>query len=223
MAPRVSTVGSLRIIARLRAIACTPKDRIIEIIAGNPSGTEATARLIRANNSSLTGRSRRIKAKTNKNAIITRIRMKIALPRRSICCSRGVRVASTADIIWLIWPSSVSPPLAITTPFAVPALIVVPENSRFLRSPITDSFSMTSICFSTTVDSPVRIASSIWRLWASSKRKSAGILSPGFNVTISPGTKSCASMVFALPSRMTTALLESMFCMLFSDFSALFS
>ncbi|CAH0305555.1 hypothetical protein SRABI106_03889 [Rahnella aquatilis] len=58
IAPSVSTVGSLRIMALERAIACTPSERIIEMIAGNPSGTAATARLITDSNSSANGMSR---------------------------------------------------------------------------------------------------------------------------------------------------------------------
>ncbi|MNP45984.1 hypothetical protein D3C76_1399520 [compost metagenome] len=99
IAPRVSTVGSLRIIAFCFAIVCTPRDRIIEIIAGRPSGTEATARLIRDNISSETGISRNSRLKTNRAAIITRIIMKMALPSLSICTSSGVRCFSISAII----------------------------------------------------------------------------------------------------------------------------
>ncbi|MNW02089.1 hypothetical protein D3C71_1978230 [compost metagenome] len=76
-------------------------------MAGRPSGTEATARLISATSSSPSGISRIVKANTKSNTIITRIRMKMFLPRRSICCSNGVRWVLTVEIISLMWPSSV--------------------------------------------------------------------------------------------------------------------
>ncbi|MNH17900.1 hypothetical protein D3C79_775870 [compost metagenome] len=55
IAPRVSTVGSLRMIALLRAMRCTPSERMIDTIAGSPSGTAATARLISDSDSSPSG------------------------------------------------------------------------------------------------------------------------------------------------------------------------
>ncbi|MNE39067.1 hypothetical protein D3C80_1329960 [compost metagenome] len=116
IAPSVSTVGNLRIMAFCRAIVCTPSDRIIEIIAGSPSGTDATARLMSDNMSSETGISLNRTLKTNSAAIITRMIMKMAFPSLSICISSGVRCCSISAIIWLIWPNSVSPPVAITTP-----------------------------------------------------------------------------------------------------------
>ncbi|SAJ34099.1 Uncharacterised protein [Enterobacter cloacae] len=127
IAPSVSTVGSLRIIALRRAIACTPSERMIEIMAGNPSGTAATARLINDSTSSDTGISRKIRLKTNSASIITRMVIKMVLPSLSICTINGVRCFSMSDIIWLIWPSSVSPPVATTSPFPAPELTVVPE------------------------------------------------------------------------------------------------
>ena len=209
IAPRVSTVGSLRIIARLRAIACTPRERIMEIIAGRPSGTEATARLIRESSSSPIGISRNTRLKTNSAAIIARMMAKIALPSLSICTSSGVRCFSMPAIIWLMWPSSVSWPVAMTTPTPPPALTVVPEKTRFVRSPSGNS--------------PVRIASSTRKLCASIKRISAGIRSPARNTIISPGTISVVGIVSWLPLRITRASLESILRILFRDFSALLS
>ena len=99
IAPSVSTVGSLRIIARLRAIACTPSDKIIEIIAGRPSGTAATARLISDSSSAPSGISRNARLKKNSATIIARMMTKIAFPSLSICTSSGVRCFSIAAII----------------------------------------------------------------------------------------------------------------------------
>ncbi len=147
MAPRVSTVGSLRIIARLRAIVCTPSDRIIEMIAGSPSGTAATARLISDSSSSPIGISRSARLKINSATIMARIMAKIALPSLSICTSSGVRCFSIPAIIWLIWPSSVCAPVAVTTPTPPPALTVVPEKTMFTRSPSGRSPSSASVIY----------------------------------------------------------------------------
>ncbi len=147
----------------------------------------------------------------------------MALPSLSICTSSGVRCFSMPAIIWLIWPSSVSPPVATTIPFPAPELTVVPENNRLLRSPSGKSPLSGSVVFSTTVDSPVRMASSTRRLCASITRKSAGIRSPARITTISPGTSEVVGMVSWLPWRITTASLDSILRILCSDFSALLS
>ena len=106
---------------------------------------------------------------------------------------------------------------------ALVALMVVPENSILVRSPSDSSPCSASVCLSTTVDSPVRMASSTRRLCASIRRISAGIRSPARSTTISPGTSSVVATVMWLPSRITCASLESILRMLFSDFSALLS
>ena len=186
-------------IARLRAIACTPSDKIIEIMAGKPSGTAATARLIRERSSSPSGISRNRMLKTNSAAIIARIMAKIALPSLSICTSSGVRCFSIPAIIWLMCPSSVSCPVAMTTPTPPPALTVVPEKTRLVRSPSGSSPCSASVCLSTTVDSPVSIASSTRKLCASIRRISAGIRSPARKTIISPGTISVVGMVSCSP------------------------
>ncbi|MNZ86832.1 hypothetical protein D3C78_1056700 [compost metagenome] len=165
------------------------------MIAGNPSGTEATARLMSESMSSETGISLNRTLKTNSAAIMTRMIMKMAFPSLSICISSGVRCCSISDIIWLIWPNSVSPPVAITTPCPPPELTVVPENNRLVRSPSGSSPSSRSVIFSTTVDSPVRIASSTRRLCASIILRSAGMRSPARITTMSPGTSAVVGMV----------------------------
>ncbi len=195
IAPSVSTVGSLRIIAFCLAMVCTPSERMIEMIAGKPSGTEATARLISESISSESAISRNSKLKTNSAAIIARMIRKMALPSLSICTSNGVRWGSISDIIWLMCPNSVAPPVATTSPFPPPELTVVPENSRLVLSPSGKSPVSASVPFSTTVDSPVRIASSTRRLWASITRRSAGMRSPARITTTSPGTSAVVGSV----------------------------
>ena len=52
-APRLSTAGKRRMIARRRAMRCTPKARMMVSTAGKPSGIAATARPTEAINMSL--------------------------------------------------------------------------------------------------------------------------------------------------------------------------
>lgn len=90
-----------------------------------------------------------------------------------------------------------------------------------LRSPRSASSSTGSVCLSTGVDSPVSAASSVRSRLASSRRRSAGTRSPLSSITMSPGTRSSAEMVWRLPSRSTLACGESMLRMLSRACSAL--
>ena len=76
----------------------------------------------------------------------------------------------------------------------------------FFRSPIPASSKvMGAMSLSTGTDSPVSAASSTFRELASSKRISAGTISPASKSTISPGTSSWDLMVSTLPFRRTLA------------------
>lgn len=68
-------------------------------------------------------------------------------------------------------------------------------SSRLVRSPSGNSPMSASVPFSTTVDSPVRIASSTRRLCASITRRSAGMRSPARITTTSPGTNAVVGSV----------------------------
>ncbi len=82
-----------------------------------------------------------------------------------------------------------------------------------VRSPSgTSSPGTASTAFRTGRLSPVRAASSISSVAATSRRPSAGILSPASNVTTSPGTSSSAGTSTRSPSRRTCALITSIFC-----------
>ncbi len=63
-----------------------------------------------------------------------------------------------------------------------------------------------SACFVTGPDSPVSSASSTVRLWASTRRRSAGTREPAATRTRSPGTRSSAGRVRGWPSRTTSAV-----------------
>ncbi len=64
------------------------------------------------------------------------------------------------------------------------------------RSPNVALAATGSMLLSTGFDSPVRTASCICKLLAAIKRRSAGILSPAFSNTMSPGTKASAAIVW---------------------------
>ena len=81
------------------------------------------------------------------------------------------------------------------------------------RSPSgTSSPATVSTTFRTGTLSPVRAASSISSVAATSRRPSAGILSPASNATTSPGTSSSAGTSRRSPPRRTCARITSIFC-----------
>ena len=88
------------------------------------------------------------------------------------------------------------------------------------RSP-TVAFSATaSAVFSAGTDSPVRAASSVRRFFTSTRRRSAGTLSPDSSRTTSPGTRLSAGIMRVSPSRRVRASADSMLRMESSAFSA---
>ena len=86
-------------------------------------------------------------------------------------------------------------------------------NARHTRSPSpTSSPAIGAMSFNTGALSPVRAASSISRVAATSSRPSAGTRLPASKSTMSPGTSSAASISTATPSRRTRAMSFSIFC-----------
>ena len=75
----------------------------------------------------------------------------------------------------------------------------------FFLSPTLISPGNTLFVFSTGTDSPVREASSAFRLTASRRRASAGIRSPVLKKIMSPGTSSFAGISVSFPSLRTDA------------------
>ena len=121
----------------------------------------------------------------------------------------------------LMRPISVASPVPTTTPVPCPIVTSVPDHAEDDRSPSAASAATGSTDFWTGTDSPVSADSSIWRLRAVIRRRSAGTRSPDARCTRSPGTSSSAGMVMRLPSRTTVALSDSMLRMAFSACSAL--
>src|SRR6516162_8458122 len=81
-------------------------------------------------------------------------------------------------------PSSVSLPVATTTPVERPDTTMVPENAMHSRSPTVALVETASVFLSAGTDSPVSAASSVRRFFASARRRSAGILSPDSRSTV---------------------------------------
>ncbi|ODV89067.1 hypothetical protein CANCADRAFT_58098 [Tortispora caseinolytica NRRL Y-17796] len=90
--PKVSTLGSLRIIAFLEDMRSTPRAKVTVTMIGKPSGIAATA---------------------NDTPII----IERSLPSLSIETCRGVLGFSMSDIILKILPNSVYLPTPITIPW----------------------------------------------------------------------------------------------------------
>ncbi len=218
--PSVSTAGSLRVIARRRAICCTPSASVIVTSAGRPSGTAATAKPIDAEMSSGTVKSWKTRPMITMTTAIARMSTASSLPNRSSWRVSGVARLRTSEIIVWIRPISVAVPVAVTTPTPWPAATSVLEKSMLDRSPTPASAPTASTFLAAATDSPVRADSSTRRFVAWISRTSAGTRSPERTRTTSPGTTSSASTRAHAPSRRTSALTDSMFRMPSSALSA---
>ncbi len=129
---------------------------------------------------------------------------------RAIDFVSGVSTCSTWPSMAVMWPISVSAPVAVMTPTPEPAATVVPEKAMGERSPRSASAATGSSCLSEGRDSPVSADSSMRSEVASMRRRSAGTLSPARRRTMSPGTRSWASTVSQVPPRRTSEVGESM-------------
>ena len=117
--PNVSTAGSLRIIAFFLAMRCTPMERTMVTIAGNPSGIAETAKDTAVMKISMVGIPFKMPTtKMTPQAAIAR-NPKYLPSWASFCCS-GVWVSSSLSKRFAILPISVSMPVAVTMAAAVP-------------------------------------------------------------------------------------------------------
>ena len=146
------------------------------------------------------------------------------LPKRASLACNGVCSAFAQSRRCAIFPTSVSMPVAVTTAFPVPVRTLQPEKTILQRSAICAFSGRTaSAFFSASADSPDKADSSHFNPEHSSKRASAGRISPLSKQRMSPGTRLAASMRFSCPSRMTFASGAAKFFNASSAFSALFS
>ena len=202
---------------------CTPMERTIVTIAGRPSGMAETARETEVIKISRTGMPF-----ANPTRKMTAQAASAMIPRYFPSCAsffcRGVAEPSSPSSRFAILPISVSMPVAVTTARAVPYVMLQPEKTMFVRSPMA-AFSGTSVStsFSAGTDSPVSADSSDFRLTARRSRASAGTKSPASSRMRSPGTSIPASMTFSSPPRITRACGADMFFKASSAFSALLS
>mmetsp|Transcript_5246 Transcript_5246/g.14980 ORF Transcript_5246/g.14980 Transcript_5246/m.14980 type:complete len:254 (+) Transcript_5246:790-1551(+) len=142
-------------------------------------------------------------------------------PNSSICTLRGVFSSSCSVIDREIFPIAVSRPVAVTTARPLPRETRVPENIMLTLSWLT-MVSSSSSASPTTLDGPPKMRSTDLRtaslspvstdwstvmteLWITTRRQSAGTMSPTRSVIRSPGTSSEAGMYRSSPSRRTRA------------------
>ena len=104
-----------------------------------------------------------------------------------------------------MWPSSVSMPVATTTPAPLPRVMLVPLKSIDVRSATRASASTGTIDLPTRIDSPVSVDSSASRSALSTTRRSAEMTSPASSRTMSPGTSRSAGIRRVRPPRSTLA------------------
>jgi len=130
-------------------------------------------------------------------------------PKSSNCFFNGVFSEIWLVMFWWMSPIAVLEPVLTTTAWPLPLATVVPEKRILIWSCLIafSSFTTTSASFETAILSPVRID---WSTLnddeeTSTKRQSAGTLSPEANETISPGTRSSDGIFETTPLRITLA------------------
>ena len=170
--PSVSTAGRWRMMAWRRAMRRTPIAEAIVITAGRPSGIDATASVIAAKALSTSGYSRSSPTTKISAATVTMPSV-MARARRPSRRVSGVSSAAVSLSNCEMRPSSVLAPVAVTTPFAVPATTSVPPKAIDWRSPSAASPSTGPSSLAAGSDSPVSIASSTFSPFTSNSRTSA--------------------------------------------------
>jgi hypothetical protein len=137
-------------------------------------------------------------------ATIEMMRMKRLISRAS-----GVGTALVFSTSDAMRPITVRSPVLTTMPVATPSTANDVKKLRFfVSSGLSLVNSAERVCAS---DSPVSDELSTLKLFDSTMRMSAGILSPPFTSTMSPTTSSAASTRILLPSRSTTAASGTIF------------
>ena len=172
--PSVSTAGSFLIMLFFFAIFVTPIESIIVTMAGNPSGIAATASptdVINISTGSIFLRSpiTKITAQIIKHAIPS------VFPTSPSFFWIGVCGASSVIIIFAICPTFVCIPVSVTIASACPfttivvakAILVISPSAVFSAKILPASLSIGTV-------SPVRLDSSIFKLWLFISLQSAG-------------------------------------------------
>ena len=210
--PSVSVEGSRFMIAPALASISVPQARMVVTTMGSATGiaamAKATAALKVAMNVSPRARFSAIDA-TSAMPPITRI----CSDSRSICRVSGVLTSCRSCSIPEMRPTSVAIPVAVTTNSPVPRVMLVFMYTMSVRSPSGVSAPATaSVDLVTGRLSPVSADSATSSLAAFSSRPSAGTMSPASIATTSPGTSLSAGISASRPSRLTLALMITIFC-----------
>ena len=152
----------------------TPIDKTIVTIAGSPSGIAATARPTDVINISNAGIFFNIPI-LNIIAHIIKQPIPNVFPTWPNFFCIGVSGDSSLIIIFAIFPTLVSIPVSVTIASAFPFVIIVVPNAIFSISPILQScFNFTFSSFKIGTFSPVKLDSSIFKLYDFIILQSAG-------------------------------------------------
>ena len=210
--PSVWVDASRFMIAPALASCCVPQARMVVTTVGSPTGiaamAKATAALKTAMNVSPRARFSAIDA-TSAMPAITRI----CPVSRSIWRVSGVLTSCSSASIPEMWPTSVAIPVAVTTNSPAPRVTLVFMYTMSVRSPSGVPAPATgSVPLATGRLSPVSADSSTSSVAAFSSRPSAGTISPASIATMSPGTSCPAGISASWPSRLTLALMITIFC-----------
>mmetsp|Transcript_12533 Transcript_12533/g.38290 ORF Transcript_12533/g.38290 Transcript_12533/m.38290 type:complete len:493 (-) Transcript_12533:113-1591(-) len=167
-------------------------------VARSPSGTLATMMLIASTMFSI-GSVDRMKPKTRNRIPSVMATDEMSTTKWWISICSVVRTVSDDAASPAMRPNTVRSPVLTTIPRAVPSTACVPKKTRFFVS--SGFSSVHSTVRPSGSDSPVSEAISTLSFEFSTRRRSAGILSPSFTLTTSPTTSSDAAISAVRPSR----------------------
>ena len=198
----------------------TPIESTIVTIAGKPSGIAATARPTEVINIS-TGGICFIIPIIKITAHIARQATPKTFPTSPNFFCIGVSGSSSVIIIFAILPTLVFIPVSTTTASPCPFTTTVVANAIFKQSAIhACSFKIALQSFSTGTVSPVKLDSSIFKLYVLINLQSAGTTPPASKTTTSPGTNWSLFICLTFPSLLTFTTGAVIFLSASSDFSA---
>ncbi len=206
MEPSVSTEARSVNTAPCRASSAAPSDMTTWSTVGIASGIAAIASATALENTTVEDRPR-CAPSTNMITIVTPAAAAIHSVKVFSCLVSGVCSRVVVASIPAIFPTWVSPPVAVTTIRPLPCVTGVCMNAMSVWSAgPRSSPSGTSTPFETGTLSPVKAASSICNELAWMIRPSAGTSSPASSTTTSPTTTSSAGISASDPSRRTRAV-----------------
>ena len=192
-------------------ILIAPFDKLDDKITGNNSGVIhiaiATANVNAVINSCFSTFI------ANTNGIINSINFISNLLMFSIPFWNAV-LSFPAVIVCAIFPKYVESAVFITTPFAEPDTTFVPIKHILSKSDmlsISSSLSSNSTVFLTLSDSPVKDDCPTYKSFASITLKSAGIILPADNTTVSPITTSLIGISIFCPLLITVVFVATIF------------